>query len=251
MLIDYFFVAGAQRSGTTYLYRLLAEHPEIEMAQPLRPEPKFFLIDTLFEQGLPSYKKRFFEGKAGAWLRGEKSTSYMESEKAAKRIASCFPAAKILFLLRDPIERAISNYWFSVNNGLETLSMAEAFLQEEARWLDFNPEHVSVSPYAYLRRGRYIDYISIYERYFPAENIKTMLYEQLVRSENFIQNLYTFLRVANDFRPSILDQAVNKGNEPSSLLSAKLRRYLQDYFAEPNACLAERFGLDLAEWRQL
>jgi hypothetical protein len=167
---DHFFIAGAQRSATTYLYHLLAEHPEIEMAQPVRPEPKFFLVDELFEHGLAYYRERFFPGKPGARLRGEKSTSYMESEIAAQRIARCFPESHILFLLRDPIERAISNYWFSVNNGLESLPLEEAFRREEERWQQYDRSRVSVSPYAYLRRGRYIDFIEVYERYFSLLN---------------------------------------------------------------------------------
>ncbi len=250
-MLEHFFIAGAQRSGTSYLYHILAGHMEIEMAKPLRPEPKFFHIDALFERGLEYYQKHFFEGKAGAWLRGEKSTSYMESEEAAKRIVSCFPKAKILFLLRDPIERAISNYWFSVNNGLETMPMSEAFLHEEERWLDYDHERTSVSPYAYLRRGRYIDYISMYERYFPAGSIKVMLYEQLIGSVDTVRDLYAFLGVASDFIPSTLHQIINKGDKPDSTLPPDLERYLMDYFAESNARLAERLGLDLAAWRRL
>ena len=56
----HFFIAGAQRSGTTYLYRLLDEHPEIEMAKPERPEPKFFLLDELHARGLKFYENHFF-----------------------------------------------------------------------------------------------------------------------------------------------------------------------------------------------
>jgi hypothetical protein len=251
MLIEYFFIAGAQRSGTSYLYCLLAEHPEIEMAKPIRPEPKFFLIDALFERGLEYYKNHFFEGKEGAWRRGEKSVSYMESEKVAERIARYFPEAKLLFLLRDPVERAISNYWFSVNNGLETMSMSEAFLHEEERWLDYDHQHVSASPYAYLRRGRYIDYISTYEHYFPPENIKVILLEQLVKSINIVTDLYAFLGVAPDFMPATYDQIINRGDKPSYILPLNLEYYIIDYFAETNACLAERFGLDLTAWRRL
>ena len=98
-MYDHFFIAGAQRSGTTYLYYVLAEHPDIEMAQPVRPEPKFFLTDALFERGLAYYHEQFFPGKPGARLRGEKSTSYMESEKAAQRISRSFPDARIVFML--------------------------------------------------------------------------------------------------------------------------------------------------------
>lgn len=249
-MFEHFFIVGAQRSGTSYVYHLLAEHPEIEMAKPLRPEPKFFHTDALFERGLQYYENHFFEGKAGAWLRGEKSASYIESEKTAKRIARHFPKAKILFILRDPIERAISNYWFSVSNGLETMPMSEAFLHEEERWLDYDHERVSVSPYAYLRRGRYIERISMYERYFPAESIKIMLFEQFVGSLDLVRDLYGFLGVVSDFIPSTLHQVINKGDKPDTTLSPDLERYLVDYFAESNARLAERFRLDLTEWQR-
>ena len=245
---EHFFVVGAQRSGTTYLYRILDEHPQIEMAKPVRPEPKFFYIDSLFEKGLDFYENHFF-GNAGTQLKGEKSTSYIESEKAARRIASCYPQAKILVILREPIERAISNYWFSVNNGWETLPLEEAFRAEDNRRFDYNSEKISVSPYAYLQRGCYINYLLMYESYFPVENIKVMLYEQLVGSAVCIRDLYAFLGVS-EFTPSVLHTPVNSGNKPGTSLSPKLQQYLVDYFAEPNARLAEHLNLSLKEWQR-
>ena len=246
---EHFFIVGAQRSGTTYLYHILDEHPEIEMAKPVRPEPKFFYLDALFERGPEFYQNNFFEKKTGIRLRGEKSTTYIESEKAARRIAHYFPKAKILFILRDPIERAISNYWFSVNSGLETLPMEEAFLHEVERQLDYDRVKLSVSPYTYLKRGRYIDYVSLYDRYFPPESIKVMLYEQLIGSEAHIKNLYTFLGVS-DYTPAALNDLVNQGNKPNTSLSPELDCYLRDYFAESNARLAERLKLPLTEWQR-
>jgi hypothetical protein len=246
---DHFFIAGAQRSATTYLYHLLAEHPEIEMAQPVRPEPKFFLVDELFEHGLAYYRERFFPGKPGARLRGEKSTSYMESEIAAQRIAQCFPEARILFLLRDPIERAISNYWFSVNNGLESLPLEEAFRREEERWQQYDRSRVSVSPYAYLRRGRYIEFIEVYERYFPPAQLLVWLDERLVGDATAIRDLYAALGVSAEFLPSGLYRVVNESNKLLFTLSPALEADLVAYYADVNARLAQRFGLDLSCWR--
>ena len=245
---EHFFIVGAQRSGTTYLYQVLDEHPNIEMARPLKPEPKFFHIDSLFEKGLEFYQTRFFDRQSNAQVRGEKSTTYIESDKVARRIAACFPQAKILVMLRDPIERAISNYWFSVNNGWETLPMEIAFLREGERWFDYDPEKISVSPYAYLSRGRYLDYLLMYESYFPPENIKVMLFEQFIGSKAHLFDLYTFLGVSS-YLPSMLHSRVNQGNKPDTSLSAELRQYLVDYFAEPNAGLAEHLHLSLAEWQ--
>ena len=247
-MFDHFFVVGAQRSGTTYLYHLLAGHPEIEMAGPVWPEPKHFLVDCLYERGLEYYENHLFQGKEGAWLRGEKSASYLESEKAAVRVARCFPNAKIVMVLRDPIERAISNYCYSVENGLETLPMSQAFLDEDERWLDYDHDRTSVSPYAYLRRGRYIEYVEMYLRYFPEKSTKVVLFEELVESGDTVRDLCGFLSVSPDAVPSGLRQAINASGRPHTELSSEIRRYLVDYFAEPNARLAERLGLDLSVW---
>ena len=172
---DSFFIAGAQRSGTTYLCHLLDEHPEIELAIPLSPEPKYFFRDDLFKLGREYYEDNYFKGKPGIRIRGEKSVCYMESETSASRIAQVYPAAKIIFLLRNPIDRAISNYRFSLQNGFESLPMNQAFYQEGERLNNFDPQKISVSPFAYLSRGKYIDYIPVIENYYPQENILIIL----------------------------------------------------------------------------
>jgi hypothetical protein len=247
---DHFFIAGAQRSGTTYLYHVLAEHPEIEMARPVRPEPKFFLSDALFDRGLAYYHDHFFPGKPGAWLRGEKGASYIESEKVAQRISQWFPDTRIIFILRDPIERAISNYWFSVNNGLEQAPLEEAFRHEEERWQQYDHAQVSASPYAYLRRGRYVDFIQVYERYFRPEQLLVTLYEQLVGNAAAIGALYAALGVSADFTPPSLHRVVNESEKLDATLSLELEASLVTYYAESNARLAARYALDLSCWRR-
>jgi hypothetical protein len=251
-MIDHFFVAGAQRCATTYLYHILAQHPEIEMAHPVRPEPKFFLIDHLFERGIAYYDLTFFRNKAGARMRGEKSTSYMESQKTAIRISECYPDAKIVFLVRNPISRAISNYRFSVKNGFEKLTMEEAFRHEDERREHYDRTRVSASPYAYLKRGRYVDYISMYQRHFPHENIKVIIQERFVGSAPAVQDLFSFLGVVPDFAPANIDQVIHasdSSSEPLVSLSPDLESYLRQYFADSNAQLAELLEMELTEWR--
>lgn len=250
MRAERFFIAGAQRSGTTYLYHACAEHPQIEMAQPVRPEPKFFITDTLFERGLAFYEKEYFRGKPGARIFGEKGTSYIEFEKAARRISGSYPNAKIVLTLRNPIERAISNYFFSVKNGLERLPMEEAFLQEETRYRDYDPNQVSVSPFAYLRRGRYVDYIEVYERYFPLRQIHIMIFERLVASVGPLRDLYAFLGADPSFEPPSRLSVINVSNNKTDVeLSPALWDYLNTYYEESNQRLALRLGEPLTEWR--
>jgi hypothetical protein len=250
MALNRFFIAGAQRSGTTYLYRLCEDHPQIEMAQPVKPEPKFFMTDALFELGLDYYQKQYFKGKEGAQIQGEKSTSYMESEIAAKRISQCFPFAKIVFILRNPIDRAISNYWFSVKNGFETMPIEQAFFQERERQQNYNVSQVSVSPYAYLQRGCYADYLATYEKYFSVDQIHIVIYEQLIRSDQPLRDLYAFLGVETTFTPRTLHTVINANDDkPKKELDIEIKKYLQTYFRSPNTRLEKWLGHPISDWQ--
>jgi len=246
-MTEHFFIIGAQRSGTTYLYHLLDEHPEICMARPLRPEPKFFLKNELYARGLEYYETCYFPDCGQTQLRGEKSASYMESALAAERLATHYPQAKIIILLRDPIERAISNYWFSHNHGLETWPIEKAFWEESSRETPYDPS-VSVNPFHYLRRGRYMDFIDVYDRLFPPEQVCGLIYEQLLGNLSQVQALYRFLGAAATFAPQRLHQASNASQQEDYALSPDLRRFLADYFAEANGRLTARFGFDLRSW---
>ncbi len=246
---QYFFIVGAQRSGTTYLYHILAQHPEIEMATPVKPEPKFFLNDNLYFKGIQYYKNTFFS-KNDSILRGEKSTSYMEYEKVACRIAKVFPDSKIVFILRNPINRAISNYKFSVANGFESESIEFAFYNEQQR--TYNNNKVSTSPYNYLKRGLYAKEISTYLQYFPRNQVKILIFEAFINNIKEIKELYQFLEVNVNFIPQNLDMVVNASNftdKSIQHLPKHFVNYLKEYYKESNKILEHSFGLDLSNWK--
>jgi len=245
------FVVGAQRCGTTWLYRVLDAHPEIEMARPVRPEPKFFLDDERYVLGLEHYDRTFFGAKPGATVRGEKSTSYLESEVAARRIAQAYPEARILVLVRDPVARAVSHWRFSVESGVETLSLEDALAREDERRDDFDHARFSVSPFAYLRRGRYVDDIALWERRFPRDHLRVLVSEQFLGADEAVGDLYAWLGVAPDFRPGGIDRPVNASRpvtDGTDALPPRTAARLKDVFAEPSRRLAEEFGLDLTHW---
>ena len=156
---NHFIIAGAQRSGTTYLYEVLDEHPEICMSKPVKPEPKYFIEKKKEDLILERYHKSFFNHCSDKTkIFGEKSTSYYERKESVELIAHLLPEVKIIFLLRNPVERAVSNYFFSINNGLEDRSIEEVFLKNKIHpKIDLN--NISVNPYNYLGRGEYIQFI--------------------------------------------------------------------------------------------
>ena len=243
-----FFIVGAQRCGTTYLYHLLAAHPEIEMATPVRPEPKFFFRESLFRKGVDFYDATYFGKKPRALLRGEKSTSYLESPSSQERIIRTFPSAKALILLRNPIDRAVSNYWFSVNSGVETLSIWEAFTREDERRKHFDSSRFSVSPYAYLSRGYYVERIRTLETIFDPSNVKVVLYEDLVEREHTYSDIQKFLGVTNAPRAKPQPEIMNTSRRSGDGLDASQRKSLAALFANANRELGLHLGRDLAVW---
>lgn len=243
---EYFVIAGAQRCGTTYLYRLLDEHPEIEMAKPMRPEPKFFLDDAHYPLGLAYYESHFFS-EAGARARGEKSTSYIESEIAAERINDMLPGATVVVVLRDPVRRAISNYRFSAQNGVEDLPMTEA-LRPAASARPWNREGFSVSPFDYLARGRYVEYLERFSHHVARGRLRVVMFEELVAGPDVIAGLYEQLGVDPTFRPDGLGAAVNASVGDDEPIDPGLETELRDYFADADARLAAFLGRALP-WR--
>jgi len=240
---DHFVIVGAQRCGTTYLYGLLDEHPEIEMAKPATPEPKFFLDDARFPLGRAYYESEFFS-EIGVKARGEKSTSYIESDIAAERINFMLPQATIIVVLRDPVHRAISNYRFSTQHGVEHLPIAEA-MRWDAENRVWDRARSSVSPFSYLARGRYIDYLERVARRITSERLCVVIFEELVAGTAVIAGLYESLGVDPTFLPALLGSAANASEGDDEAVDAVLRSRLRDYFCEPNKRLARFLGRSL------
>jgi len=217
------FIVGAQRSGSTYLYQVLDSHPQVSMIHPVRPEPKFFMNGQLVVKGREYYEQTYFgERKLGSLYLGEKSTSYIESLEAARRMKDFYPDARILMILRDPVVRAYSNYRFSVEHGLEPLTFAEAVAAEPAR-LHTEAFTTSVPPYAYRKRGYYMSYIESYLEIFDASRLCILIFEEFVSNLESIQGLYRWLGINDDHAPGSLNEVFNPATVQKEDQQAVLR----------------------------
>lgn len=240
----HFLVIGGQRCGTTYLHTLLDAHPDITMARPTRPEPKVFLDAEASGRGLGWYHRTFF-GHAGTESRwGEKSTSYIESADAPARAASMLGQVDVLVLLRDPVQRAVSNWRFSTDNGYETRPLEEALEENLRASRPWEAGATSVSPFAYLERGRFADYLAPWEAVFPGL-LQVHFLSDLVADTAAVADLYAGLGVDESFLPPAFGDPVNQSEEPAPDLSDDLVARLRDYFAPSDRSLAQRTGRGL------
>lgn len=237
-------VIGGQRCGTTYLHALLDAHPDITMARPARPEPKVFLSDELVARGLGWYRATYFAHATTETTLGEKSTSYLEDPAAAARAASMLGAAEIVVQLRDPIARAVSNWRFSSHHGLEERPLDEALVQNLEGSRAWDRDASSVSPFAYLERGRYTDYLERWWASFP-DTVHVRFLEDVTTHRASADDLYAALGVDAGFHPPNEARRVNESGGPSPELDATLVRRLREFFRESDLRLTERLDRSL------
>jgi hypothetical protein len=243
-LTRHLLVVGVQRCGTTYLHDLLEAHPEIAMARPSRPEPKVFLSGELSGRGRDWYRRTFFAHATDEQLLGDKSTSYLEYADAAPRAARMLGDPMILVQLRDPIARAVSHWAFSTNTGLETRPLSTVLAANLNGPLAWDPTLTSVSPFAYLERGRYIDYLHPWLRRF-GDDVTILFLDDLIADPKRVGDLYATLGVDPAVRPPCLGAPVNGSHQPGDNLDRDLYTCLRDYFRDSDAALADLLGRDL------
>lgn len=248
MRLPDFIIGGAPRSGTTWLYEMLDRHPRVRMARPLRPEPKFFLVDEEYEQGLDYYSRRWFADIESDVLAGEKTTNYLESEAAACRIAHALPDVRLVFALREPVARAISNYRWSSMNGFETEPLRRALELEEEREAAYAGSERYSRPFSYFSRGLYARLLMPYFDRFPREQILCLRYEDIASDPRRVAGrVHEFLGV----EPRGGDAEALGVINPSDAVGAvddDVVIDLRERYREPNRELAELLGPDFEVW---
>lgn len=195
--VPYFIGIGGQRCGTSWTYACLFEHPEICAPEK---EIHFFSRDQKFSQGYDWYES-FFKN-CGAKKAGEFSTSYISDPRVAERIAARYPEIKIIAILRNPVDRAVSNYF----NDLASGKVEKSISFDEA--LQNHPE--------YIDQGLYGKHLEPFFKAFSKKQILILRYEDsLTNPEEFIRSIYQFLEVDSSFKPSYLKKKVNVSRVPT------------------------------------
>lgn len=209
-----FFIAGAAKAGTTALWSYLSQHPDIFLSKV--KEPHYFFLEKSELRFREDFKNRLGKGNQhqrfinsleeylelfpkspSEKIIGEASASYLYSEKAAKAIFDFNPDAKVLIILRDPIERAFSHYLMNRRMGFSNLSFIDDFKKdlrkEEKGW---GMSHL------YLELGLYSEQLKRYISTFPEENLMIILHEELkMNSLEQLNKIAEFLKIERfDFK---------------------------------------------------
>ena len=234
MTMPNFLIIGAAKSGTTSLYHYLKQHPQVYMS-PVK-EPKFFAL----EGERPNFRgpsdeqeinrksvtdidayRALFKGVTSEKAIGEASTLYLYSLKASERIRHHVPDAKLIAVLRNPVERAFSSYLHCVRDRGEPLTdFAQALRQEETRI-----ENVWGPIWHYKNVGFYSAQLERYFDLFRRDQIKIYLYEDIKSNAvGVLQDIFRFLEVDDTRIPNISLKHNVSGVPKNRLLHALLNK---------------------------
>lgn len=246
-----FVLIGAQKSGTTTLYDLLCLHPRVLRAS--YKEPAFFSFGFNWRHGESWYRKHFptrYRMGAAA-LTGEASTSYLLMPAAPVRMRRVLPDARLLVILRNPVDRAYSEYHMNVARGLEHGPFADAVRRDPGSAygrLESDPEddgHLSRYSNAfvdntYLLRGQYARHLRRWFRHYGRDRFLVLTSEELrADRQRTCDRCFRFLGLEPSALPPAPDS--NVGRYPP--MDRRTRRFLAEYFRPHNAELESLLGL--------
>jgi len=213
-----FIIGGAMKSATTTLHHIMASHERVFM--PLK-ELFFFDIDDFeqhrnffvpfgsrwnvhdydrdFDKNLLWYSSFFKEASEGVLL-GEDTTTYLASRKAPARIARLLPHVKLIFLLRNPVARAYSQYWHMVGKGSMTYTFEQA--------LRYDPSTI-------LQRGHYREQLARYLEFFDRKQIKVVVFEHFVKNlQATVDDVCDFLGLSSTVDTRSVNLYMNRTSLP-------------------------------------
>ena len=203
-----FLVIGGQKCATTTLFRHLASHPQIYM--PPQKEVNFFAKPERFARGLDWYLATHFADAPAGAICGEASPLYLALGSAAQRIRASVPGARLVALLRNPIDRAYSHYRMAVRRGLEARDFATAIREQQARGaFGLDPEDPERD---YLAFGAYGHSFTAYLERFSRRQIHVEFTEELAHEPaGVMRRITSFLDADASFAYPALGRVYHAG----------------------------------------
>ena len=248
-----FLIIGTEKGGTTFLYWTLSQHSYVEPAT--EKELHFFDTDRWFKKSVGWYRSQFpapARRDGQSVITGEASPYYLFYPHSARRVAETIPQAKLIALLRNPVDRAYSAYNRQVRSRTESLDFEEALAEEEKRTAGelekmFSDERYYSSNlriYAYRSRGIYVDQLQRWHKYFAPDQLLVLKSEDLFADPiGTVESVQQFLNLPKRDM-SIPSSAEERNSRSYSPMAAATRQRLEQFFEPHNQRLYEYLGVD-------
>lgn len=256
-MLPNFMVIGTQRGGSSSLYKYLGAHPRVSPS--LRKEVEFF--NRWYHLGVDWYRAHFplsLRSSLGqAAFRGplqsfEATPQYLFDERAPARAARVVPDAKLIVMLRDPVERAFSHYKHSLRLGLEDRSFSRAIAEEpeemnaERQRQEADPAYFSVrmARHSYVLRGRYAEQLERWFRFFPRDQFLVVSSEDFYGDTSAVFSQIVGFLDLPEWQPRTFHNFSFVPPQPTNHMPEQIRTLLREEFADPNQRLYELIGRD-------
>lgn len=270
-----FLVVAAPRAGTTSLHRYLDAHPQVFMA----PQKEVHFFDQHHHRGPDWYRQQFAEAEPRQVV-GDATPTYLFAPGAVERMAELLPDAKLIVVLRNPVDRAYSNYWYWRTMFPDGRSFAELARAEMA-----DPEAPAAEGFQpYLAMGRYLPQLRHLMDHYPRKALLVLLLEDLKEdAASAFRSVCCFLDIREDTVPKEVGRTfnpaprlrseqlrramlrtrawrwlpnrlvngidrLNRRPAPYPPMDPALRNELLDWYREDNEALARWLGRDLSMW---
>lgn len=239
-----FLGIGVQKGGTTSLYNVLKQHRKIFLS----PDKEVHYFSNHFDRRLSWYLPKFRGADSGA-VCGEITPYYVFHPAAPSRIHQFNPSMKLILLLRDPVERAVSHYHHAVRWGMETLPLIDALHAEddrlagsEAKLTEPGSRHYSHQHHSYVSRSRYERQIANYLKFFPSGQILVLQSERFFRDgAEILSRIYEFLDVGEPDSCLSVPKS-NAGSSVGTKTDSEALAYLQEKLESTYVSMNRAYG---------
>ncbi|HPF97200.1 MAG TPA: sulfotransferase [Mangrovimonas sp.] len=230
------FMMGAQKAATTSLYNWLSQHPEVCGPNSIKDYPLFLDKWNIFDEESKMFDNEYLDaGYDNEKIVLHGCVQYMFEEIAIERIAEFSPQAKLICILRNPVDRALSAYKYFKKLNIETRPLKVA-LETDEKFLKGTTQQRN--DFTYISHGLYYQQLlNIYKR-FPEQQVKIVLYDDLINdSRKIIGNIFEFLEIDKSFMPDFKEFNVT-GEVKFKILQklvfndSKVKRFIVENFVD-------------------
>lgn len=228
VVLPNFLIGGGCASGCSQLTAALKQHPDIFLPRYNRPEPHYFYFSHKYVNPLSSYSESVFANVEEQRAIGETSSSNLHAPHVPGRIWRHLPGVRLIFQIRNPVERAYAGYRATAFHGLESVSFSEAVEMEDFRRSRLSSYWAEVDPFNYTGRSKYGESLMRYLEFFPREQILILKSEETrIDPQKNFRKCFEFLELESNFVPTLPPSFTSR-----SVINLDLQKELRAYFGK-------------------